>query len=226
MWQFSEVVDGMSEACTALGLPVIGGNVSFYNESRGADIDPTPVVGVIGLIGELTDVPPPARLRDGDVIVVLGTTRPELGGSSWATVHGLRDGAPPEADLDEAARLHTLVAALVTERIPGGVHDCSDGGLAVALAEMAIHGGIGFEVELGDAVACFSESTSRVVLSVAAERVDEVTARAGAAAVPVAVVGRATGDRLDASAAFSVDLSAATHAYRDAIPTIMGAVRV
>ena len=100
MWQFSEVVDGMSEACAALGLPVIGGNVSFYNESRGADIDPTPVVGVIGLIDELTDVPPPARLRDGDAIVVLGATRPELGGSSWATMHGLRDGAPPAADLD------------------------------------------------------------------------------------------------------------------------------
>ena len=149
MWQFSEVVDGMSEACTALGLPVIGGNVSFYNESRGADIDPTPVVGVIGLIDELTDVPPPARLRAGDAIVLLGATGAELGGSAWATVHGLRDGAPPVADLHVAAALHALVAELVTERVPAGIHDCSDGGLAVALAEMAIHGATGFDVELG-----------------------------------------------------------------------------
>ena len=89
----------------------------------------------------------------------------------------------------------------------GGVHDCSDGGLAVALAEMAIHGGVGFRVEIGDAVACFSESTSRVVLSVAPDRVDEVTARAGAAGVPVAVVGDAAGTRLAATGAFSVDLA-------------------
>ena len=105
MWQFSEVVDGMSEACTALGLPVIGGNVSFYNESRGADIDPTPVVGVIGLIDDLDDVPPSARLTAGDTILLLGETRPELGGSAWATAHGLRDGAPPAADLDAAGRV-------------------------------------------------------------------------------------------------------------------------
>jgi phosphoribosylformylglycinamidine synthase len=226
MWQFSEVVDGMSEACAALGLPVIGGNVSFYNESRGADIDPTPVVGVIGLIDALTDVPPPAQLRDGDTIVLLGTTRPELGGSSWATLHGLRDGAPPEADLDVAARLHALVADLVRERIPAGVHDCSDGGLAVALSEMAIHGEVGFDVDLGDALACFSESTSRVVLSVPPDRVDDVLRRAGAARVPAEVLGVATGARLVAAGAFAVDLETATRTYREAIPAIMGAVRV
>src|SRR6185312_7185109 len=150
MRQFSDVIDGLGEACRALGIPVIGGNVSFYNESRGADIDPTPVVGVIGLIDDLADVPPGARLTAGDTIVVLGETRPELGGSIWATAHGLRDGAPPAADLDTAVALHALVAALVTERVPNGVHDCSDGGLAVALAEMAIAGGTGFQVELGD----------------------------------------------------------------------------
>ena len=86
MWQFSEVVDGMSEACVALGIPVVGGNVSFYNESRGTDIDPTPVVGVIGLVDALTSVPPTPRLVDGDAVVVLGTTGAELGGSEWATL--------------------------------------------------------------------------------------------------------------------------------------------
>src|SRR4029077_11343135 len=99
-------------------------------------------------------------------------------------------------------------------------------GLAVALAEMAIHGEVGFEVAIGDAVACFSESTSRVVLSLAPEVVDAVVARAAAAGVPAAVVGNAAGTRLVAADAFAVDLEAATHAYRDAIPTIMGAVRV
>ena len=225
MWQLSEVIDGISEACVALGIPVIGGNVSLYNESRGADIDPTPVVGVIGLIDDLPDAPPPARLREGDTIVLMGTTRAELGGSVWATLHGLRNGAPPVADLAVAARLHELVAALVAERVPSGIHDCSDGGLAIALAEMAINGEIGFEVQIGDALGCFSESTSRVVVSLAADHVDAVLGRAQSAGVPAAVIGIARGNDLVAGGAFAVSLAAATRAYRDAIPNIMNAVR-
>src|SRR5438034_2856652 len=99
MWQFTEAVEGMSEACEALGIPVIGGNVSFYNASQGVDIHPTPVVGVLGLIDELRAAPPGVRLDAGESIVVLGETRPELGGSEWAAVvHGLAGGTPPVAD--------------------------------------------------------------------------------------------------------------------------------
>ena len=226
MWQFSETVDGMSEACTALGMPVIGGNVSFYNESRGADIDPTPVVGVIGLIDELVDAPPTARLVDGDAIVALGTTSEELGGSAWATMHRLRNGAPPVADLDVAARLHPFVADVVLARIPNGIHDCSEGGLAIALAEMAINGEVGFEVAIGDALACFSESASRVVMSVAPGAVGVLLQHAEGAGVAAAVIGRARGTALVAEGAFAVDLEAATRAYRDALPTVMGATVV
>ncbi|HZI39110.1 MAG TPA: phosphoribosylformylglycinamidine synthase subunit PurL, partial [Acidimicrobiia bacterium] len=147
MWQFAEVVDGLSEACRALEIPVIGGNVSFYNESDGADIHPTPVVGVVGLIDRLDDRPPPAALAPARRIVVLGDTAPELGGSEWAAgMHGLLGGLPPAADLAAGARLCGLVAALVADRAVVGVHDCSDGGLAVALTEMAIAGGCGFDV--------------------------------------------------------------------------------
>ncbi len=226
MWQFSEVVDGMSDACRALGMPVIGGNVSFYNESRGADIDPTPVVGVIGLIDDLHDAPPPARLFDGDAIVLVGTTAAELGGSAWATMHGLRHGPPPAADLDVAQRLHPWLAALVVDRAINGIHDCSEGGLAIALAEMAINGAVGFEVAIGDGVGCFSESASRVVLSVSPDAVDAIVARATAADLPVAVIGHATGAMLVAEGAFTVGLAEATTAYREAIPRIMGAVTV
>src|SRR3954463_2570657 len=121
MWQFTEVVEGMSEACEALGLPVIGGNVSFYNASQGADIHPTPVVGVLGLIDELHDALPGVRLHAGESIVVLGDTRAELGGSEWAAVvHGLDGGAPPAADLPAAVRLHALVSDLVREREVSG----------------------------------------------------------------------------------------------------------
>src|SRR4029077_10736962 len=97
MWQFSEVVDGMSEACVALGLPVVGGNVSFYNESRGADIDPTPVVAVVGLIDRLGRRPPPAMLGEGETIVLLGARRRELGGLRWAVERrDFRRGRLPE----------------------------------------------------------------------------------------------------------------------------------
>jgi phosphoribosylformylglycinamidine synthase len=227
MWQFSEVVDGMADACRALGIPVVGGNVSFYNESRGRDIDPTPVVGVVGLIQELTSVPPGPHLRDGDAIVLFGHTQAELGGSEWATAHGLRGGVPPEADLAVAVALHDFVRDVVGAREVRGVHDVSDGGLAVALAEMAVAGGCGFDValtsELVAALAWFSESTSRVVLALDPTAADALVERARAANVPAQRLGSAGGERLVAAGAFDVSLADATHAWRDALPDALGA---
>ena len=229
MWQFAAVVDGISEACRALDLPVIGGNVSFYNESDGADIHPTPVVGVVGLIDRLEERLPPAALAPGRGIVVLGDTAAELGGSEWAAGrHGLLGGMPPSADLDAGARLCRLVAELVGERAVAGLHDCSDGGLAVALAEMAIAGGCGFEVEaagslaqLVPAAACFSESANRVVVAVDESRVQAIADRATAAGVPATVIGRVGGDRLVWTGAFDVALADAERAWRDAIPAAL-----
>src|SRR4051812_42895742 len=207
MWQFAEVIEGMREACEALTLPVVGGNVSFYNESRGTDIDPTPVMGVVGVIPTLDDAPPTLALHDGDEIVLLGTTRSELGGSEWAAVlHGLRGGRPPAADLGAAEHLHELVASLVRERVVRAVHDCSDGGLAVALTRMAIAGAVGVALTLPaddgasgpltPAEALFAESANRVVLGVAPERRAEIMARAQAAGVPATVLGAATGGHI------------------------------
>ena len=224
MWQFAEVIDGMSEACAGLGIPVIGGNVSFYNESQGRDIDPTPVMGVLGVIDELDDRPPPAALAAGRRVVVLGATATELGGSEWAAVvHGLDGGVPPRADIDAARAVHELVRALVVGGLVDGVHDCSDGGLAVALAEMAIAGECGFDVTIGGALECFSESASRVVCAVDPVLVDEVLSRAGATGVPAADIGEARGDRLVAHDAFDVALADATRVWRDAIPRALEA---
>jgi phosphoribosylformylglycinamidine (FGAM) synthase-like enzyme len=225
MWQFAEVVDGMSDACRALGIPVVGGNVSFYNESRGRDIDPTPVIGVVGLIDELTSVPPGPVLHNGDAIVVVGHTSPELGGSEWASLHGRRGGTPPAADLEVAAALHDFVRELVVARGVTGVHDVSDGGLAVALAEMAVAGGCGFDVALGSelvpALAWFSESASRVVVAVEPALANDLVERARAANVPAQRLGTAGGDRLAADGAFAVSLADATTAWRDALPTLL-----
>jgi phosphoribosylformylglycinamidine synthase len=226
MWQFREAVDGMSEACVALGLPVVGGNVSFYNESRGQDIDPTPVVGVVGVIDDLTSAPPAPRLQPGDAIVLLGATHAELGGSEWATALGLRTGAPPASDLDAALALHELVRTLVHDRVVNGVHDCADGGLAVTLAEMAIEGGCGARVALDTALApglaWFSESASRVLLSVAPGRLAHVLAAASAVGVPAAHLGDAGGDRLVAEFAFDVAVADAAAVWREGLPRALG----
>jgi phosphoribosylformylglycinamidine (FGAM) synthase-like enzyme len=190
---------------------------------------------VIGLVDALTTVPPTPRLADGDAVVALGATGAELGGSEWATLHGLRDGRPPAADLAAGAALHALVRDLVADRVVYGIHDCADGGLAVAVAEMAIASGVGATLtspadlappDLVPGVAWFSESASRVVLSVAPEREAEVLAAAAGAGVPVRVLGRAGGDRIEADGAFSVSVAEATTAWRDAIPNILGTLPV
>jgi phosphoribosylformylglycinamidine (FGAM) synthase-like enzyme len=230
MWQFAEVVDGVSEACRALGIPVIGGNVSFYNESQGRDIDPTPVVGVVGLIDSLDRPPPGPGFAPGHHVVTLGATAVELGGSEWAAVlHGLGDGAPPVADLDLAARAHGLVRDLVATRLVAAVHDASDGGWAVALAEAAIAGACGFAVApepgIPTAAWCFAESASRVLVAVAPDRLSEVLTRAADAGVPARDIGMTGGPRLVVDGVFDVALSDASHAWRDAIPALIGAER-
>jgi phosphoribosylformylglycinamidine synthase len=154
--------------------------------------------------------------------VLLGSTLAEVGGSEWATAHGLRGGTPPTVDLDGAQRLHDLVRTLVVERVVRGVHDCADGGLAVTVAEMAIAGGTGVSLTLEHAaLEWFSETASRVVLSVVADRVDEVVARAAEGGVPAAVIGTAGGARLRSSA-FDVSLADAADAWRGGIPRVIG----
>jgi phosphoribosylformylglycinamidine synthase len=196
MWQLSESIDGMGDACRALGIPVIGGNVSLYNESRGRDIDPTPVVAVLGLIEHLERPPPPPQLVEGGVILQLGGDGgASLAGSRWAwEVHGHRGGLLPALDLVAHRRLLTLVASLVADGVVDGVHDVADGGLAVALAEMAVRGGVGFSVDgVAGHAELFSEAPSRVLVCVDPARVPEVQERAGSVACAVTGLGEAGG---------------------------------
>src|SRR5438270_1691643 len=146
MWQLSESIDGMAEACNALRIPVIGGNVSLYNESKGRDIDPTPVVGVLGLIDRLERRPPGVTLQDGSSVFLLGGNADGLGGSRWAATRDNRGGRLPQLDLDRHRRLLALVADLVNGDRLEGVHDVSEGGLGLALAEMAVRSGVGVRV--------------------------------------------------------------------------------
>ena len=228
MWQFAEVIDGMAEACTALNIPVVGGNVSFYNTSEGRDIDPTPVVGVVGIIDSLDEPPPGPAFVPGHHVVLLGTTGPDLGGSEWASVvHGLDAGPPPAADLDVAAALHGLVRDLVVTRLVSAVHDVADGGLAVAITEMAIHGDCGVAVvpdgEVPAPAWCFGESASRVVVAVDPVDLDDVLTRARDARIPARDAGMTGGTRVIVDGVLDVALDDARAAWRGAIPSFYAA---
>jgi phosphoribosylformylglycinamidine synthase len=220
MWQLSEAIDGMSEACVALDMPVIGGNVSLYNESRGRDIDPTPVVGVLGIIERLERRPPSVALLDGGRLLLLGETVPQLGGSLWALrTHDHRGGTLPPLDLAAHARLLAFVQRIVGEGSVAGIHDVSEGGLGVALAEMAVRSQVGFRVAGIDGHAeLFSESPTRVVVCAAPDQAQEIVRLAGAAGVPAAFLGGSGGDRLVVDGLVDVGLDEATAAWREAIP--------
>ena len=236
MWQLSEAIDGMGEACLALGLPVIGGNVSLYNESYGKDIDPTPVIGGLGLIDRLAARPPGVTLVEGGTLVLLdasvGTsdTRrrpPSLAGSRWAVqLRRHRNGTLPPIDLAGHGRLVDFVAGLVAEGVAGGaglvdgIHDVSGGGLGVALAELAVRSGIGLVVSgVADHHELFTEAPSRVV--VCTTRSHELLSRAADAGVGFRVLGTAGGDRITVDDLVDLDLDGATAAWRARLPDLL-----
>jgi phosphoribosylformylglycinamidine synthase len=208
MWQLSEAIDGMSDACRALKLPVIGGNVSLYNESRGRDIDPTPVIGVLGLIDSMDRPPPGSGLVADGVLLLLGdATARHLGGSRWAAAAGVDAAGLPDLDLEAHRRLLALVASLVNEGAVSGVHDVADGGVAMALVEMAVRSSVGFEVKgVAGPAQLFSEAPSRVVLCVEGDT-HAVETRAAAAGVEATVLGRSGGSRLVVDGLVDVDLA-------------------
>ncbi|HVM09443.1 MAG TPA: phosphoribosylformylglycinamidine synthase subunit PurL [Acidimicrobiales bacterium] len=225
MWQFSESVDGMGEACRVLGVPVVGGNVSLYNETRGRNIDPTPVVAVLGLIDSLDRRPAGVRLVDDGRLLLLGRTEATLAGSLWAQrVHAFSGGRLPSLDLVAHRDLIDVVRALVSDGLVDGLHDVSEGGLGVALAEMAVQSDVGFFIAsevVDDHRELFSESPSRVVVCVDPDRLDEVAARLDAADVPFKELGIAQGDRLVIDGLLDIALADAKAAYEGAIPNAL-----
>jgi phosphoribosylformylglycinamidine synthase len=228
MWQLSEIVDGMAEACRVLGLPVVGGNVSLYNESQGRDIDPTPVVGVVGLIDRLERRPPGPSLVAGGRLLLLGRTVPSLAGSRWAAERGSGAASAgrrlPPLDLPLHCTLVELVAGLVADDAVSGVHDVSDGGLGVTLAEMALRSGTGLVAGgIAGLAELFSESPSRVV--VCTSDAETVAARARSAGVVVTELGVAGGEKLVVEGLVDVALAELEHSWCSALPErLAGAV--
>ena len=224
MWEFAEAVRGLGHAAETFGTPVISGNVSFYNETRGKAICPTPTIVMVGLLDDHSRYAVSHFSEPGRAVILLGETREELGGSEWLALRaGLEAGQPPVVDLEHEKRLHALLAHGVRSGLIETAHDVSDGGLAVALAEACFERskapGIGARIELQnpgsnggirpDAL-LFGESTGRVLVATA--RPDALFEAAGREGVPAVRIGETGGDRLVIAAAGEaawIDLSIA-----------------
>jgi phosphoribosylformylglycinamidine synthase len=233
-YQFKEAVAGMGEACRALGTPVTGGNVSLYNESPSGSVYPTPVIGMVGLIDDISHITRATFHQDGDAILLLGEMGGELGGSEYlATIHCAVAGTPPRCDVEQEKRVIDVLLEAIRSGAVSSAHDCSDGGLAVALAECCIanhDSEIGAEIDLSswrdlpDRAILFGETQARIVLSSGSP--EKILALAAAAGVPCIQIGRVrrSSNALEIrlpNRSMRTPLSTLARAYHKTIPTIM-----
>ena len=227
MWQFTEAIRGLVDGCRALHTPVTGGNVSFYNQTGRTAILPTPVIGVLGVIEDVTRRIPVGFAAEGDAVLLLGDTRDELDGSAWAgVVHDHLGGRPPAVDLAHEARLASLLVAAGGAGLLTSAHDLADGGLAQALVESSLRRGHGVTVAVPDGtdpfVALFAESAGRVLVSLPPDRVAALAALAAEHDVPLYPLGRVT-TRSDATVEvegqFTLPLAEIRAAWSATLPT-------
>jgi phosphoribosylformylglycinamidine synthase subunit PurL len=207
MWQFSEVIDGLAEACNALGTPITGGNVSLYNETLGEGIYPTPVLGIVGIVDDIQRTVTPHFQAPGREVLLLSASLPtyddgQLGSSEYAKeIVGLLWGEPPALDLQGEAALQKCVLELIEKRLIESAHDCSDGGVAVALAESCFRHEIGAEVRLLDGsepieIALFGEQASRVLVSCVPGNRQTIQQIASSRSLKAEFLGRTGGQQL------------------------------
>jgi phosphoribosylformylglycinamidine synthase subunit PurL len=226
MWQFAEATRGLADACLELGVPVTGGNVSFYNQTGDAAINPTPVVGVLGVVDDVARRTPMTP-KPGQALLLLGETRDELGGSEWAHhEHGHLGGLPPRPDLAAEQRLAEVLVDGSRRTLLRAAHDVSDGGLAQCLVEMALAGRTGLRVALpGNVepfVALFAESVARAVVAVDPADVDAATRLCADHDVPVVALGTVAGDALEVDGLFAIGLAELREAHESTLPALFG----
>jgi phosphoribosylformylglycinamidine synthase len=232
MWQIGEAVRGIGDACRALGAPITGGNVSLYNETEGRAIFPTPVLGVVGILEDASKTVTRVFKNAGSSVVLLGEGSGELGGSEYlASLHGTVAGKPPVIDLKREAALQRLIIDLIRGGAVESAHDCSEGGLAVALAECTFDSnGLGVSADLPAVsgldrfalnATLFGESASRIVVSAADRHLESVLKAAKAAGVPAREIGKVGGDRIQIAVngqkAIDTPVAAAETAWATAI---------
>jgi phosphoribosylformylglycinamidine synthase len=228
MWQFRRAIDGLVDGCRVLGLPVTGGNVSFYNQTGETAILPTPVVGMLGVIQDVDLRVPIGFSGGGQDVYLLGHTKDELDGSAWAeVVYGHLGGVPPTVDLDHERRLAEVLITASRRRLLSSAHDLSDGGLAQAMVESALRRSVGCRVDFADQcdpfVELFSESAGRVLVSVSADRGRELVELCAPAGVPVRRLGQTTAAAaLEVSGQFRLPLDTLRTAWRAPIRAALG----
>jgi phosphoribosylformylglycinamidine synthase len=227
MGQFVGAVQGMKEACEVLKYPVVSGNVSLYNETNGVAIPPTPAIGGVGLIPDLAHMADIALKTEGDLLVVIGRETGHLGQSLYQlSVTGKNEGAPPSVDLADEIKAGNLVRTLIRQDKVRAVHDASDGGLLVAIAEMALAGRLGvqlfpYEGRLPAHAAWFGEDQGRYVLEASPELAEEIIERARLLALPARVVGRVGGDTIGLKGEAAMTLSDLRATYEAWLPQYM-----
>ncbi|TGD97595.1 phosphoribosylformylglycinamidine synthase subunit PurL [Methylobacterium nonmethylotrophicum] len=227
MGQFVGCIQGIGEACRALDFPVVSGNVSLYNETEGVGILPTPTIGGVGVVDNVETIATIALKRDGDALVLIGATKGWLGQSAYlATICGREEGAPPPVDLAAEKRNGDFVRGLITSGIVDTVHDLSDGGLAVAVAEMALAGNIGAVLpECPLPVPChaylFGEDQGRYLLAVEPDAVADLLYSASAQGIDAAVIGVTGADSLTLPGDEIITLESLRAAHEGWLPTYM-----
>jgi phosphoribosylformylglycinamidine synthase len=228
MWQFEQATHGLKDACAELGIPVTGGNVSFYNQTGDTPILPTPVVGVLGVIDDVRARITQGFARDGEHVILLGETREELSGSTWADViHDHLGGRPPVVDLAAEQALAALLHEAARRGLLSAAHDLADGGLAMSLVEGCLSHDVGVRVELdgadhGACVELFSESSARAIVVVAEDRHDELVTLAEEHGVDLSSIGRTGGDAFEVAGQFRVPLDELRADWEATLPAVLG----
>ena len=227
MWQFAEAVRGLADGCRELGLPVTGGNVSFYNQTGDVSINPTPVVGVLGIIDDVRSRTSMAFTGDGDALLLLGTTAAELSGSDWAwAAHRHLGGVPPVIDWAAERALQELLVSASRDRLIGAAHDLSGGGLIQAVVESCLRGGLGARLTPDPAldafVFLFSESAGRVLCSVGPRTEAQLLDRCAERGVPVTPIGFVGGSALDIAGVGTIELAQLRAAHEGTLPALFG----
>jgi phosphoribosylformylglycinamidine synthase len=238
-WQFVQSIEGIVESCKAFRLPVVSGNVSFYNETAESVIHPSPLIGMVGVLDDVHQNVGMGFQDEGDVVVLLGQCRNELGGTEYlAHIHGHEAGVPPELDLDLELNVQRLTLAAIRRGLIQSAHDTSEGGLAVAIAESCIVGKIGASLELKPSMTSekgvrldaimFGETQSRILVSTKAENLDALQKMAQTVGVPLTVLGNVGGDHLtihlpgqQPRLLVSSSVNELEWAYRGALPRLM-----
>jgi phosphoribosylformylglycinamidine synthase len=222
MWQFAESVRGLADGCLEMGLPITGGNVSFYNQTGTVAILPTPVIGVLGVIDDVRTRTPMSFDRAGLDLYLLGETHEDLAGSEWAYMHNQRGGIAPIADLQREMRLIELLVAGRTKKIFTAAHDLSQGGLAATLTEMLLRYNTGATIQLENVgISLLSETPGRVVVAIDPGQTQALTNEAAAQQIALTKIGVTGGDALVINQAL-ISLSELRTAHTQTFPKLFG----